>query len=212
MLLGFVEFLQANWIWLTLGLIIVICIIVLLCTDKKDAPKNTEEAQNADSEIPEPGQEEKTAPEEEILPEEENVTVESEPEPEEESAPVSESEPAPAFEEEQTPQPEEEPAPVSERPEEETPAEPEPEPEVDEDDHNDVEVRHPDAKKSESGYRVVYDRETFTWVVKKDNNTRVTRRVKTKKEALEIAKELSKRQDVNMTVHKKDGKFQKKQK
>ena len=175
MLLGFVEFLQANWIWLTLGLIIVICIIVLLCTDKKDAPKNTEETQNADSEIPEPGQEEKTAPEEEILPEEE-------------------------------------PAPVSERPEEETPAESESEPEVDEDDHNDVEVRHPDAKKSESGYRVVYDRETFTWVVKKDNNTRVTRRVKTKKEALEIAKELSKRQDVNMTVHKKHAKFQKKQK
>lgn len=204
MLLGFVEFLQANWIWLTLGLIIVICIIVLLCTDKKDAPKNTEETQNADLEIPEPGQEEKTAPEEE------NVTVEPEPEPEEESAPVSESEPA--FEEEPTPEPEEEPAPVSERPEEETPAESESEPEVDEDDHNDVEVRHPDAKKSESGYRVVYDRETFTWVVKKDNNTRVTRRVKTKKEALEIAKELSKRQDVNMTVHKKDGKFQKKQK
>ncbi len=206
MLLGFTEFLKANWIWLTLGLIIVICIIVLLCTDKKDAPSKAEEPQNTDPEIPEPGQDPEPAPEEE-------QAVAPAPEPEEEPAPVSESEPEPVSDEEPIPEPEEEPvaepAPVSE---EETPAEPEPEPEVDEDDHNDVEVRHPDAKKSDSGYRVVYDRETFTWVVKKDNNTRVTRRVKTKKEALEIAKELSKRQDVNMTVHKKDGKFQKKQK
>ena len=44
----------------------------------------------------------------------------------------------------------------------------------------------------------------------KSDNQRVTRRVKTKKEALEIAKELCKHQDMNLTVHKKDGKFQKK--
>ena len=67
-----------------------------------------------------------------------------------------------------------------------------------------------EVKRNNSRYRVSFDRETSTWIVKKSDNQRVTRRVKTKKEALEIAKELCKHQDMNLTVHKKDGKFQKK--
>lgn len=67
-----------------------------------------------------------------------------------------------------------------------------------------------EVRRNNSRYRVSFDRETSTWIVKKSDNQRVTRRVKTKKEALEIAKELCKHQDMNLTVHKKDGKFQKK--
>lgn len=72
----------------------------------------------------------------------------------------------------------------------------------------------PEADEEESkrpqSYRILYDKETETWEVRKDNAKRVIRRVKTKKEALEIAKELSQNQDLNLVVHKKDGKFQKK--
>ena len=67
----------------------------------------------------------------------------------------------------------------------------------------------PERKKAVS-YRILYDKETKTWEVRKDNAKRVIRRVKTKKEALEIAQELSQKQDLNLVVHKKDGKFQKK--
>lgn len=59
-------------------------------------------------------------------------------------------------------------------------------------------------------YRILYDRETKTWEVRKDNAKRVIRRVRTKREALEIAQELCQRQDLNLVVHKKDGKFQRK--
>ena len=64
-------------------------------------------------------------------------------------------------------------------------------------------------KRKTVSYRILYDKETKTWEIRKDNAKRVIRRVKTKKEALEIAQELSERQDLNLVVHKKDGKFQK---
>lgn len=64
-------------------------------------------------------------------------------------------------------------------------------------------------RKRKASYRILYDRETKTWEIRKDNAKRVIRRVKTKKEALEIAQELSKNQELNLVVHKKDGKFQK---
>ena len=67
-----------------------------------------------------------------------------------------------------------------------------------------------DAPKRKISYRILYDKETKTWEVRKDEAKRVIRRVKTKKEALEIAQELSQKQDLNLVVHKKDGKFQKK--
>ncbi len=59
-------------------------------------------------------------------------------------------------------------------------------------------------------YRVIYDKETKTWVIKKDGAKRVIRRLKTKEEAIKVAKDLSKNQDTAFIVHKKDGKFQKK--
>ena len=58
-------------------------------------------------------------------------------------------------------------------------------------------------------YIVKYDSKTHEWIVLKAGNTRATRRVKTKQEALAIAKELSKNSDASLVVHKKDGKFQK---
>ena len=64
-------------------------------------------------------------------------------------------------------------------------------------------------KRRTISYRILYDRETRTWEVRKDNAKRVIRRVRTKREALEIAQELSQKQDLNLVVHKKDGKFQK---
>ena len=48
------------------------------------------------------------------------------------------------------------------------------------------------------------------WVIKKDGASRATKRVATKEEALKIAKQLSVSHDANVSVHKKDGKFQKK--
>ena len=58
-------------------------------------------------------------------------------------------------------------------------------------------------------YTVKFDGKSQEWIVLKSGNTRATRRVKTKQEALAIAKELSKNSDATLVVHKKDGKFQK---
>lgn len=81
---------------------------------------------------------------------------------------------------------------------------------VDDDEPKDDKEDKKDAPKSRISYRIMYDKETKTWEIRKDMAKRVIRRVKTKKEALEIAQELSKNQDLNLIVHKKDGKFQKK--
>ena len=90
--------------------------------------------------------------------------------------------------------------------------------EVDEDDTGEEltfeadDIDEPEQKetpKRKISYRILYDRETKTWEVRKDQAKRVIRRVKTKKEALEIAQELCERQELNLVVHKKDGKFQK---
>ncbi len=82
---------------------------------------------------------------------------------------------------------------------------------VDEDDgKQDNGAKKDNAPDRKISYRILYDRETKTWEIRKDMAKRVIRRVKTKKEALEIAQELSKNQDLNLVVHKKDGKFQKK--
>lgn len=75
--------------------------------------------------------------------------------------------------------------------------------------HEEQKTAAPQKHKTVS-YRILYDRETKTWEVRKDNAKRVIRRVRTKREALEIAQELCQRQDLNLVVHKKDGKFQRK--
>lgn len=56
---------------------------------------------------------------------------------------------------------------------------------------------------------VVYDRAKDSWVIKKDGATRATRRVDTKEEAMQIARELVRKYNAKLVVHKKDGKFQK---
>lgn len=58
-------------------------------------------------------------------------------------------------------------------------------------------------------YTVKYDRAKGNWIVVKNGNSRPTRRVATKAEALAIAKELADASGATLSVHKKDGKFQK---
>ncbi len=60
-------------------------------------------------------------------------------------------------------------------------------------------------------YMVTYDKEAKQWVVKKTGATRASKRCKTKKEAMEVAEKLAESQDLNLTVKKKDGKFQKRE-
>lgn len=59
-------------------------------------------------------------------------------------------------------------------------------------------------------YSIVYDRAAREWVVRKTGSPRAIRRLRTKAEALEYAEQLSVRQGLALQVHKKDGKFQKK--
>ncbi len=59
-------------------------------------------------------------------------------------------------------------------------------------------------------YRISYDHEERMWLIKKDGAKRVIRKTATKAEAVEIAKRMCDNQDLNLVVHKKDGKFQKK--
>lgn len=78
----------------------------------------------------------------------------------------------------------------------------------------------PTAKKTEepkedkagkkSIYRVVYDKSSRVWTIKKDGAKRTIATFVTKEEALARVKELSSSKEVGFIVHKKDGKFQKK--
>ena len=58
-------------------------------------------------------------------------------------------------------------------------------------------------------YRVKYDKMKGDWVVKKDGATRAYRRFATKEEASKFAKTLTKEKGLVVSVHKKNGKFQK---
>jgi len=61
-------------------------------------------------------------------------------------------------------------------------------------------------------YRLIYEKENKSWVIRKDGAGRTIRRVKTKKEALEILENMQKEnEDIKIIVHKKNGKFQKKE-
>lgn len=59
-------------------------------------------------------------------------------------------------------------------------------------------------------YRVSFDKENKKWLITKDGAQRVIASFVTKAEAMDRVKELSKNQDLNFVVKKKDGKFQKK--
>lgn len=65
-------------------------------------------------------------------------------------------------------------------------------------------------KQKKAVYRVIFDKEDKLWKIKKDGAKRVIDSKKTKEEALERVQELSKSQETNFVVYKKDGKFQKK--
>lgn len=67
-----------------------------------------------------------------------------------------------------------------------------------------------DKAQKKSLYRVLYDKESRLWVIKKDGAKRNIASFPTKEEAMSRVKELSESQDLNFVVHKKDGKFQKK--
>ncbi len=59
-------------------------------------------------------------------------------------------------------------------------------------------------------YRVIYDKDSRCWQIRKDGAKRVITSFPTKDEALAKVKQLSESQEINFVVHKKDGKFQKK--
>ena len=59
-------------------------------------------------------------------------------------------------------------------------------------------------------YMVVYDKEKKDWVIKKTGAAKASKRCKTKKEALEFVEKYAENQDLNVSIKKKDGKFQKK--
>ncbi len=65
-------------------------------------------------------------------------------------------------------------------------------------------------KKTNGTYRVIYDSVAKKWNIKKDGAERIIDSRKTKEEALERVKVLSKNQNSNFVTYKKDGKFQKK--
>lgn len=60
-------------------------------------------------------------------------------------------------------------------------------------------------------YRVVYDKDNRKWNIKKDGADRIIDSKLTKQEALDRVKKLSDNNDTKFIVHKRDGKFQKKQ-
>lgn len=60
-------------------------------------------------------------------------------------------------------------------------------------------------------YMVTYDKEHKDWVVKKTGAQKASKRCKTKKEAMEVVTKLANSQDLNVSVKKKDGKFQKRE-
>lgn len=75
---------------------------------------------------------------------------------------------------------------------------------------NNKKVEEPTAKTKKPVYRVLYDKDTRFWLIKKDGAKRTIASFPTKDEALSRVKELSSSNDLNFVVHKKDGKFQKK--
>lgn len=83
---------------------------------------------------------------------------------------------------------------------------PEPEPDPDEEDEY-----YDDYGDSTSAIKVTlkYDRAKANWVIYRSDSTRACRRLATKQEGLEVAKDLAKRLNAQLVVHKKDGKFQK---
>ena len=58
-------------------------------------------------------------------------------------------------------------------------------------------------------YMVTYDKEKKDWVVKKTGAQKASKRCKTKKEAMEVVTRLADNQELNISVKKKNGKFQK---
>ena len=67
-----------------------------------------------------------------------------------------------------------------------------------------------EVKKSAVKYTVKFDKEKKDWVILKSGSERAIRRCKTKDEAMKTAKTLSDNADIPLTVHKKNGQFQKK--
>ena len=74
----------------------------------------------------------------------------------------------------------------------------------------DEKVEKVEPKERKAIYRVVYDKENRVWLIKKDGAKRVIASFPTKEDALARVKELCESQNLKVIVHKKDGKFQKK--
>lgn len=73
-----------------------------------------------------------------------------------------------------------------------------------------VEATTEEVKVKNQKYMVIYDKEKKDWVIKKTGAAKASKRCKTKKEALEFVEKYAENQDLNVSIKKKDGKFQKK--
>lgn len=73
-----------------------------------------------------------------------------------------------------------------------------------------TEATQEEVKVKNQKYMVIYDKEKKDWVIKKTGAAKASKRCKTKKEALEFVEKYAENQDLNVSIKKKDGKFQKK--
>lgn len=212
------EFLKNYWELLLCGVLIIVVIVLLIVFRDKPAESdkisdNKSKAESKDEtkvdEIKEqPEKEEKVEekPESEQKVEEkpaETEKVESENETEvveEKSEPVEEKEPKKVKAKKKAKQPKKE---VLEQPKTEV--------ETPEEKAEEVENVSKEEKAKLQKYMVTYDKEQKVWVVKKTGAKRASKLCKTKKEAMEVVTKLADSQDLNISVKKKDGKFQKRE-
>ena len=189
------EFLKNYWPLLVCVLLIIVAIVLLICfRDKKETTEIKDETKDNQAEE-QPTKEEPAKEEVKQEPAKKEIKEEKVKEPVKAKKVVKEKteEPVEAKKPKATKVKKEE---VKQEPAKEEIKE---EPEAEE------------KKERAQKYMVTYDKEQKDWVVKKTGASRASKRCKTKKEAMEVAERLAESQDLNLTVKKKDGKFQKRE-
>lgn len=217
--------------WLTIGFFvafvvvgIVLCIVLIKKNKKEDAiSENTNQVldeNNSQAEVAIEEQEEQ--PKEEVEKEEANNKPAAEPEKEEaktsskkatktkeETKESSEQKPQ-ATKKEKTEQVEEQPKISKKKTTKATVKKEEPAKAEKQVESNEEEAKADEPKVRAQKYMVIYDKEKKDWIIKKTGALKASKRCKTKKEAMEFVEKYAENQDLNISVKKKDGKFQKK--
>lgn len=178
------DALKESWYWILIAVIVIVTIILVICLrPKKEMEKQADETEKQASETEKPQVTKVEA-------KADDEVIKEEPKPAEEIAEDS------SEEESSRDDNDDEDEITFESTEE-----------LDEEETEEVKKEESNRPKK---YRISYDREQKMWLIKKDGAKRVIRKTGTKVEALEIAKRMCNNQDLNLVVHKKDGKFQKK--